>query len=80
MWLCYKATKIIYDYLGISDNIAINIHKEGHAVIEEDIKYMVQYIFLIQKKLVLEIVHSTSSKKTMKKRNNLSLKWIEKLA
>lgn len=43
MWLCYKATKIIYDYLGISDNIAINIHKEGHAVIEEDIKYMVQY-------------------------------------
>lgn len=43
MWFSYLATKEIYDFLGISDNIKINIHKEGHAVIEEDMKYMTQY-------------------------------------
>lgn len=43
MWASYLGTKKVYDYLGISDNIAINIHKEGHAVIEEDVKYMVAY-------------------------------------
>lgn len=43
MWASYLGTKKIYEYLGIEDNIAINIHKEGHAVIEEDVKYMVAY-------------------------------------
>lgn len=43
MWASYLGTKRIYEYLGIEDNIAINIHKEGHAVIEEDVKYMVAY-------------------------------------
>ena len=43
MHLTFLGLQNIYDYLGISDNLAINIHKEGHAVIEEDIKYMVQY-------------------------------------
>ncbi|MBP0987696.1 MAG: acetylxylan esterase [Oscillospiraceae bacterium] len=43
VWLSYLGAKHVYDYLGISDNIAINIHKEGHAVIAEDVNYMVQY-------------------------------------
>ncbi|MDD6037038.1 MAG: sugar-binding protein [Lachnospiraceae bacterium] len=43
MYLCYKATKSIYDFLGIGENIAINIHKEGHAVIAEDMNYMIDY-------------------------------------
>lgn len=43
MWMSYLGMKHVWDYLGISDNIAINIHKEGHAVIEEDVKYMCQY-------------------------------------
>lgn len=43
MWLSYKAAKVVYDYLGIGDHIAINIHKEGHAVIAEDVNYMCQY-------------------------------------
>ncbi len=43
MWFSYLATKEIYDFLGISDNIKINIHKEGHAVIAEDMEYMTQY-------------------------------------
>lgn len=43
MWYTYLATKQIYDYLGVGDNIKINIHKEGHAVIEEDMQYMTEY-------------------------------------
>ena len=43
MYLCYKATKSIYEFLGIEENIAINIHKEGHAVIAEDMNYMIDY-------------------------------------
>ena len=43
MHLCYKATQSIYEFLGIKENIAINIHKEGHAVIAEDMNYMIDY-------------------------------------
>ncbi len=43
MWMSYLGMRHVWDYLGISDNLAINIHKEGHAVIEEDVKYMCQY-------------------------------------
>ncbi len=43
MWYTYLATKQIYDYLGVGDNIKINIHREGHAVIEEDMQYMTEY-------------------------------------
>lgn len=43
MWYGYLATKKIFKELGIEDNIAINIHKEGHAVIPEDIDYMTDY-------------------------------------
>jgi len=43
MHLCYKATKSIYEFLGIEENIAINIHKEGHAVIAEDMNYLIDY-------------------------------------
>ncbi len=43
MHLCYKATKSIYKFLGLEENIAINIHREGHAVIAEDMNYMIDY-------------------------------------
>ena len=43
MHLCYKATKSIYEFLGLTEHIAINIHREGHAVIAEDMNYMVDY-------------------------------------
>ncbi len=43
MWMSYLGAKHVFDYLDLSDHIAINIHKEGHAVIDEDVKYMVQY-------------------------------------
>lgn len=43
MWLCYKATNSIYQFLGLEDHIVANIHKEGHAVIQEDMEYMIDY-------------------------------------
>ncbi|MCH5272875.1 MAG: hypothetical protein J1E35_04315 [Lachnospiraceae bacterium] len=43
MYLCYKAAASVYKFLGLEDNIAVNIHKEGHAVIEEDMRYMIDY-------------------------------------
>jgi endo-1,4-beta-xylanase len=43
MWLTYLAAKEIYDYLEISDNIAIHIHKEGHMVTDEDMVYLLDY-------------------------------------
>lgn len=41
MWHCYLGARKVFAALGIEDNIAINIHKEGHAVIPEDIDYIV---------------------------------------
>ena len=43
MWFSYLATQKIYDFLDLSDHLAINIHREGHAVIAEDIEYMAAY-------------------------------------
>ena len=43
MWMSYCGMKKIWDYVGLSDNLAINIHKEGHAVIAEDVEKMIQY-------------------------------------
>ncbi len=43
MWMSYLGMRHVWDYLGISDHLAINVHLSGHAVIEEDVKYMCQY-------------------------------------
>ncbi len=43
MYLCYKAAASIFDFLGLEDHIAVNIHREGHAVIEEDMRYIIDY-------------------------------------
>ena len=43
MWLCYKIAKEMYKRFGLEDNIVCNMHKEGHAVIEEDMKYIIAY-------------------------------------
>ena len=42
-WMTYLGAKKVFDFLGLEDHIAINVHLQGHAVIEEDVKYMVQY-------------------------------------
>lgn len=43
MWACYKAASKIYRFLGLEDHFICNIHKEGHAVIEEDMLYIISY-------------------------------------
>ena len=43
MWLCYKIAKRMYEKFGLGDHIVCNMHKEGHAVIEEDIKKIIPY-------------------------------------
>lgn len=57
MWASYLGMRHVWDYLDISDHLAINIHKEGHAVIAEDVNYMVQYfdyhVYGIQPKMDL---------------------------
>ena len=42
-WMTYLGVKHVYDYLNLSDHLAINVHLQGHAVIEEDMKYMMDY-------------------------------------
>ena len=42
-WMTYLGAKRVFDYVGLGDHIAINVHLQGHAVIEEDVKYMVAY-------------------------------------
>ena len=43
VWMAYCGMKPIFDFVGLSDHVAINIHKEGHAVIAEDVEKMIQY-------------------------------------
>lgn len=43
MWLAYRAALPVYEFLGLGDHIVANIHKSGHAVIEEDMNYMIDY-------------------------------------
>ena len=43
MWMSYLGMRHVWDYTGLSDHLAINIHKEGHAVIAEDVEKMVQF-------------------------------------
>lgn len=43
MWMTYRATRAVYEKLGIGDNLACNVHLTGHAVTAEDMKYMVDF-------------------------------------
>ncbi len=43
MWYAFVASKLIFERLGFGDNVKVNIHKEGHAVIAEDMVYMAEY-------------------------------------
>jgi endo-1,4-beta-xylanase len=43
MWATYLAAKDIFEYLDVSDHIAIHIHKEGHMVTDEDMVYLLDF-------------------------------------
>ena len=43
MWECYKKANEAYTKAGLADNIVVHFHKEGHAVIEEDMELIIKY-------------------------------------
>ena len=43
MWECYKKAAVVYEGEGLSDNLVIHFHKEGHAVIDEDMELITGY-------------------------------------
>ncbi|MBP5248744.1 MAG: hypothetical protein J6Z46_01935 [Lachnospiraceae bacterium] len=43
MWECFKRADEVYRKAGLSDHLAVHFHKEGHAVIEEDMELIIGY-------------------------------------
>ena len=43
MWECYKKADKVYRENGLKDNLAVHFHREGHAVIEEDMLLIIAY-------------------------------------
>ncbi len=43
MWECYKKANEAYTEAGLADNIVVHFHKEGHAVIAEDMELIIKY-------------------------------------
>ena len=43
MWECYNRALSYYEEAGLSRHFAIHVHKEGHAVIEEDMELIIKY-------------------------------------
>lgn len=40
MWQCYLQARDAYRELGLEDNISAHFHREGHAVLEEDLEHI----------------------------------------
>ncbi|MCR5324489.1 MAG: hypothetical protein K6E85_14620 [Lachnospiraceae bacterium] len=43
MWECYKKADMVYQNEGLGNHLVVHFHKEGHAVLEEDMKLIVTY-------------------------------------
>ncbi|MBR6020363.1 MAG: hypothetical protein IK055_09135 [Lachnospiraceae bacterium] len=43
MWECYKRANTIYEAHGFGDHLVANFHREGHAVLPEDMELIVAY-------------------------------------
>ena len=43
MWECYKKAEEYYAKQGLSDHLAVHFHLVGHAVLEEDMKLLIDY-------------------------------------
>ena len=43
MWECYKKANEIYEAHGFGDHLVLNFHREGHAVLAEDVERIVAY-------------------------------------
>lgn len=55
MWECYKRALHAYDEKGLHDNLVCHFHKEGHAVLEEDLALMIPYFNKMYYKLDEEV-------------------------
>lgn len=44
MWFSYLGARRVFDFLGLSDHIAVNMHREGHAVIPEDVRLLAGFV------------------------------------
>ncbi len=43
MWECFKKADEMYNKAGLCDHLAVHFHKEGHAVLEEDMALLIEY-------------------------------------
>ncbi len=43
MWECYKKADEVYRAAGLWDRLVIHFHKEGHAILEEDMELIIEY-------------------------------------
>ena len=43
MWECYKQANELYVQMGLEEHLVVHFHKEGHAVIEEDLRLLIPY-------------------------------------
>ncbi len=43
MWECYKLADREYEKAGLADHLVVNFHKEGHAVLQEDMELIIKY-------------------------------------
>ncbi len=63
MWECYKRALKTYEENGLRDNLVCHFHKEGHAVIEEDLQLLIPYFnkmhYGMQEDVDFETLHKT---------------------
>lgn len=43
MWQCYRRANEVYEQMGLGENLVVHFHKQGHAVLKEDLELMIPY-------------------------------------
>lgn len=59
MWECYKRAAAYYEKNGLQDHLAVHFHKEGHAVIEEDMELLLVYFDYMKYQIPMDTELST---------------------
>ncbi|MBP5602697.1 MAG: hypothetical protein J6X78_08200 [Treponema sp.] len=73
MWECIKRAETYYRQKGLSQNLAANIHLQGHAVLQEDMDKLTDYFTLMtqNKELTKELEQLTDfSRKEFQEKNS----------
>lgn len=63
MWMNYLASKDLFEYMGISDHLAVCLHETGHMVTQRDLEYLLDFAdyHLYGKKPVSKLADLTTS-------------------